>query len=330
MAEDWRGMAEQIRNWGRWGEDDQLGTLNFITPEKVAAAAHAVQRGARFPLTIPLSAYGPQSGNGYRRNPIHLMALDGGDNEINEAVRNWKAGGVQEAGVVALWDTGPLRWNDDYIMTPLQAGTQWDGLAHVYYEGKLYNGYPASAVTSAGATKDGIDVVAGSGGVVGRGVLLDVARYLKLDRLEPEYVISPELLDEVVAAQEVELGEGDILVLRTGWRTHFVEHADGDAWLAGSPGVSWRVAGWLHEKKIAAIASDNVAVEVITPEVENHFLLFHCLAIRDMGMSLGEIWDLEALGEDCAREGTYDFLLTAPPLLVPGGVGSPITPIAIR
>jgi len=330
MADDWRDMAEQVRNWGRWGENDELGTLNYITSERVAAAAQAVQRGIRIPLTIPLSAYGPQSGNGYRRNPIHLMALDGGDIEINNTVRNWKGGGVQEEGVISLWDNGPMRWNDDYIMMALQAGTQWDGLAHVYYDGQLYNGYPASSVTSAGAAKDGIDVIASAGGIVGRGVLLDVARHLGVHRLEAGYVITSALLDDVVAAQDVELGEGDILLLRTGWWTRFLEQPEGEAWMFESPGVSWKVAGWLHEKRIAAIAADNVAVEVMTPEVENHFLLFHMLTIRDMGMSLGEIWDLEALGEDCAREGTYDFLLAAPPLMVPGAVGSPITPIAIR
>ena len=94
--------------------------------------------------------------------------------------------------------------------------------------------------------------------------------------------------------------------------------------------MSWRVAEWLHERRIGAIAADNIAVEVIAPEVENHFLLFHMLAIRDMGMTLGEIWDLEALAEDCARDGVYEFFLLTAPLVVPGGIGPPINPVAIK
>jgi len=328
--DEWRAMADRIRNWGRWGPDDQLGTLNFITPEIVAKAAKSVRRGERFSLTIPVDAYGPQGSAGYRRNPIHLLSLDGGDENMAEALRSWQHGGQQEQDIVNLWDNGPLRWNDDYIIMPLQAGTQWDGLAHVYYDGRLYNGYPAASVTSAGASQIGIDHVGRSGGIIGRGVLLDVAREVGVPRLDPSFVIDTDLLDSVVSAQKVELMPGDIVVIRTGWWTHFVEHRDSDAWLAGSPGVSWRVAEWLHERDIAAIAADNIAVEVIAPEIENHFLVFHMLAIRDMGMSLGEIWDLEALAADCEADGVYDFLLLTAPLVVPGGIGSPINPIAIK
>jgi kynurenine formamidase len=330
MAEEWREMAERVRNWGRWGDDDQLGCLNYITPEKVARAAQSVKRGERFSLAIPVDAYGPQGAHGYRRNPIHLMSLEGADDDMVRVLREWEHGGEQEQQLADLFENGPMRWNDDIIIMPLQGGTQWDGLAHVYYDGKLYNGYPASAVTSAGATKDGIDHVGRAGGIMGRGVLLDVARHLDVPRLEQSFVIGADLLDEVVDAQGVTLEDGDIVVIRTGWWTHFLEHRDGDAWLAGSPGISWRVAEWLHDRRIGAIAADNIAVEVIAPEVEGHFLLFHMLAIRDMGMSLGEIWDLEALSEDCANDGVYEFFLLTAPLIVPGGIGSPINPVAIK
>jgi kynurenine formamidase len=331
MVEEWREVAERVRNWGRWGDDDQLGTLNFITPEKTLRALQSVRRGHRFSLAIPLDAYGPWGAHGYRRNPIHLMTLDGGDENMTRALRAWQDGGGQEEQyIVNLWDSGPLRWADDFIIMPLQASTQWDSLAHVYYDGQLYNGYPASMITSAGAAKNGIDRVARVGGIIGRAVLVDVARHLELPHLEPGFVIGTDLLDAVIDAQGVTLEEGDTLVIRTGWRKHFLEHRDPEAWLGGAPGISWRVAEWLHVRQIAAIASDNPAVEVIVPEVEHHFLLFHMLAIRDMGMSLGEIWDLEALAADCAEDHVYEFLLVAPPLLVPGGVGSPINPVAIK
>lgn len=222
-----------------------------------------------------------------------------------------------------------MRFNDDFIIMPTQASTQWDALSHVYYEEQLYNGFPASAVTSLGASKDAIDPVAGAGQIIGRGVLLDVARHRGLARLEPSTVISPEELDDVAARQGVTVQDGDIVVVRTGWLTAFNEGMPGDAWLAGSPGLSWRCAEWLWERNAAAVAADNMAVEVLPPD-GGIVLLFHMLALRDMGLMLGEIWDLEALGHDCANDGVYEFLLTAPALKISGGVGSPINPIAVK
>ncbi len=143
-------------------------------------------------------------------------------------------------------------------------------------------------------------------------------------------MISPEELDDVARAQKVNIETGDIVVIRTGWRLRFLETGNGDAWLHDSPGLSWRCAEWLHNKQAAAVASDNIGVEVIASEFPDAFLVFHMLAIRDMGMMLGEIWDLEALAADCAADGVYNFLLVAQPLRVTGGVGSPVNPVAIK
>ncbi|HEY1973207.1 MAG TPA: cyclase family protein [Pseudonocardia sp.] len=327
MGERWRDVAEQVRNWGRWGPDDQIGTLNYITPDKIARACGSASQGRSIPLGVPFDAYGPQGSSGFRRNPIHLMSVDGGDANLAATLAGW--GGPTEENLVRMYAGGPMRFNDDFITMPLQAATQWDGLSHVYYDDQLYNGYPASSVTSFGATKNGVEQVAQRAGVVGRGVLLDVARHGKLQHLEPHTVISPELLDEVAAAQGVEVGEGDIVVVRTGWWTAFEHHRDPDAWLVDSPGLSWRCARWLHAHRVAAVALDNPAVEVMPPE-EDVLLLLHCLAIRDMGLTLGEIWNLEKLSADCAEDQVYQFLLTAPALNVPGGVGTPISPIAIK
>ncbi|MFE2957920.1 cyclase family protein [Nocardia tengchongensis] len=327
MTEEWRKAGERVRNWGRWGEEDQLGALNHLTPERVAYAATRARQGRTIQLGIPIDAYGPQGSSGYRRNPIHLMSLDGGDAELAGFLEGW--GGATEAQVAGLYGHGPMRFNDDYIMMPLQSSTQWDALSHVYYDGLLYNGYPAASVTSFGATRLGIERIAEHGGVVGRGVLLDVARHRGVDRLEPASVISPQELDAVAAAQGVDLRAGDILVVRTGWWTRFLETRRHGEWFAGSPGLSWRCAEWLHEHDIAAVAADNPAVEVIRPE-DGVMMPLHMLALRDMGMPLGEIWDLEALSRDCAEDGVYDFLLCAPALRIPGAVGTPISPIAIK
>ncbi|WP_246023253.1 cyclase family protein [Nocardia yunnanensis] len=327
MTEEWRKAGERVRNWGRWGDDDQLGTLNLLTPERIAYAATRAVRGRAIQLGIPFDAYGPQSAGGMRRNPVHLMAIDGGDAELAAQLAGW--GGPQEAQVAGMYARGPMRFNDDYVMMPLQAATQWDALSHVYYDGLLYNGYPAASVTSLGATRLGIEQVAERGGVVGRGVLLDVARHHGVDRLAAGTVVGPHDLDAVIAAQGVELRPGDILVIRTGWWTRFLETRRQSEWFSGSPGLSWRCAEWLHEHEIAAVALDNPAVEVMRPE-DGVMLPLHMLTLRDMGLPLGEIWDLEALGRDCAEDRVYDFLLCAPALRIPGAVGTPISPVAIK
>lgn len=327
MADHWRDVAKRVRNWGKWGPHDQLGTLNYITPEKVLRAAGLVRKGRTIPLSIPIDAYGPQGAHGFRRNPIHIMSVDGGDQDAARHLEGW--GGSTEAQIREFWK-GPMRFNDDYIIMPLQGSTQWDALSHVYYDGQLYNGYPASAVNSFGATKDSIDQVAGRGLITTRGVLLDVAHYRRVKYLPPKTVISPEDLEEVAKAEGVSVEAGDVVIVRTGWRVNFLETHDGEAWTINSPGLSWRCAEWLHDKQAAAVASDNIAVEAFTSEFEDAALVFHLLTIRDMGMMLGEIWDLEELSQDCAQDGAYTFLLAAQPLRFSGAVGSPVNPVAIK
>jgi len=326
--EEFRATGVRLRNWGRWGADDQLGTLNFITPETVKRAASLVRQGKIFPLGINIDAYGPWGSSFFRRNPIHLMTVDGGDREMAEHLKGW--GGATEAQVAGAWQSGPLRWNDDYIIMSLQSGTQWDALSHVYYDGQMYNGFPASAVTSFGATKDSIDQVDVKG-VVSRGVLLDVAHYRKLPHVPENAPISPEELDEVAKAEGVRIESGDVVLVRTGWWGVFEQTRNGETWMHGSPGLGWHCAEWLHRHEVAAVACDNIAVEALTPQVEGVAVLpMHLLCIRDMGMMLGEMWNMDALGRDCAADGVYEFQLVAPPLRITGAVGSPINPLALK
>ena len=170
-----------MSNWGKWGPDDELGTLNYITPDHIAHASSLVSSGKTFSLGVAYDAYGPQGAHGFRRNPIHLMTLDGGDIDMIARLGSW--GRETEAMISWIWQ-GPMRFNDDFIMMPLQAATQWDALSHVYYEQKFYNGYDASTCTSMGATKGSIDKPAAAGKVAARGVLLDVAKFKGVDRLE--------------------------------------------------------------------------------------------------------------------------------------------------
>jgi len=309
-----RALALQVRNWGKWGPDDELGTLNYITPATIAEACRLAIAGKVFALGIPLQREGPQSGVRQRFNPIHAMFRDGGDQP-------------KSAGEVAAMQG--YGGSDDWIVMPLQCVTQWDSLAHVFYEGRMYNGYDATLVSSTGAAKNSIDKTKGK--IVGRGVLLDVARYKGVRALAPGYAITEADLEGAAAAEGVAVQRGDLLLIRTGHMSRYLDKGDWRHFdLDDSPGVSVHTAPWMHAKQIAAVAADNYAVEVRPSELPPFRSPFHICAIPNMGLTLGEIFFLEELAVDCAADGRYAFLLVAPPLPVTRGVGTPINPYAIK
>ena len=324
---DFRRVADDVRNWGRWGDADELGTLNFITAEKVREAASLVKHGKVFPLGVDFGSSGPQGAFKFRHNPVHVMTVDGGDaNTLAEYGTKWVQNPVaQESSVYC--ENNLFRFNDDLIIMPLQAATQWDALSHVYYEDQLYNGFPASSVTSFGAYHCGIDKVDVKG-IASRGVLLDIVRLRGVETFcELGQPITPQELDAAARAQGVTVGRGDIVLVRTGWWARFLQTCNGSE--AGA-GLDWRCVPWLHDHEVAAVAADNLMVEDPAPDVEGAFLPMHMLCLRDMGLMLGEYWDLTALAADCAADGVYEFQLVAPPLRVTGAVGSPLNPIAIK
>lgn len=302
---DMRELGAQVRNWGRWGDDDERGTTNLITPERVAAAAGLVRTGEIFELGIPLDADGPQPG-GTRINPIRLMSENGQEQVL----------------------PGGFKWADDYVFMPLQAGSQYDSVSHVHYDGQLYNGHPGDGVTIKGADKCGIHTQAR--GIAGRGVLLDIARHRGVDWLDAGEAIGPDELDAVAHSQGVEVGPGDILLFRTGWRAKYLAEHDPRAFMAGEPGLSLTSAEWLRERDVAVVGSDNWAVEVLPGENPGAVFELHMVLIRDMGVTLAEMLDFEELAAACAADGRYDFFFAGPPLKFTRGVGSPINPLAIR
>jgi kynurenine formamidase len=304
---DFRELGRQLSNWGRWGPEDRVGTLNHITPERVRAAAGAIRTGQIVNLGLPLSSAGPQVGVGGRVNPIHLMSITPCD-------FHGRADGMLFA--------------DDFISMPLQCATQWDGLAHAGYDGFFYNGVPEATVTGRGSRLLSIDKIA-ERGVAGRGVLLDVARARGVDRLQAGDAISPEDLDAAAQRQGVKVEPGDIVIVRTGWMRTFTVDKDPKRYWNGEPGLSIECASWLHAHETAAVASDNWGVEVMAPDAAGFATAVHAVLIRDMGMTLGELFVLDELAEACAARGDWSFFFSAPPLLVVGGVGSPITPLAI-
>lgn len=307
--------AKAYRNWGRWGEDDRLGTANFITPEIRRDAASLVRRGAVFSLSQSFDENGPQNGWRRRTNPVHTMLDTGLDAEFGDQGFPHGIGGA-----------------DDVIAMPLQASTQWDGLGHIFDRGKAWNGRAAgSVVTSEGDQVTGIEHM--SSVLTGRGVLLDVGRHLSDDGELPDgFAITVEHLEATIAAQgtTAEVRSGDMLLVRTGRLTR----ARREGWngYAGGPsaGLSFTTAGWLHEREVAAVATDTWGFEVRPNEFDNAFQPLHQVAIPNMGLTIGELWDLDTLAEDCASDGVWEFLLAAAPLKVTGAVGAPVNPIAMK
>jgi kynurenine formamidase len=302
-------LAASVSNWGRWGPADQIGTLNTIGAAKLLEACACVAEGRVVPLAIELGSSGPETGRGERFNPIHWMIATGTD-------------------AVATGGPNGFGYADDAVTMPLQAGTQWDGLAHVFHEGRMWNGRPATLVTSGGAAENGIQHAAGR--IATRGVMLDVARHLGVESLPDGTVIGADLLDDVADAAGVTIGPGDALLVRTGHIARFVTFGDWTGFAEHpSPGLGLSALQWLRERDVAAVASDTYRVEVFPPEIPTLRLPFHIVAIVYMGLLLGEIFDLEALADRCATSRRYAFLFVAPALPIVGAVGSPTNPYAI-
>jgi len=313
-----RELCERFSNWGRWGPDDERGTLNHVTSDHIVAAAKLVKAGKTISMALPYDSDGPQTGGLGRFNPIHLMIRDGADVIAGSSVRDFY-GGVDKH----------FRGTDDIIIMPLQSGTQWDALGHAVYDDRIYNGYSADQVSSKGAMKN--DVAKAANAMVGRGVLLDVARANGVDWLDQGHVITPADLDRAVAMARVEVGPGDHVFVRTGAMTQVRDRGDwGD--YAGGPaaGPGLDCVEWIATRDIAAIASDTWGFEVRPNETPDVSQPLHIVLIVYMGLWMGEIFDLDALAEDCAADGVYEFMYAGPPLPFTRAVGSPLNPMAVK
>jgi kynurenine formamidase len=306
-------MIRRVSNWGRWGADDQLGTVNFITDRVRAGAAECVRVGRTFSLSLPLSRSGPQRPGDTRLNPHHVMLQTGTE----------LAAGVQP-GSIDGWG-----YADDMVTMALQCATHWDGLSHAFYDYKLYNDRPCTDVTCDGAQHCGIEHHAAAG-VVTRGVLVDVARSLGVDHLPLDHEITVHEIEAALERQRVEVRSGDALLFRTGNLARARAHGGWDRLTHGDePGLGLEALPWLHEHEIAAVAADTWAFEAI-PNPSSIMLPLHAAGIVHMGLLVGEMFELEALALDCERDGRYTFLLGAQPLPFVGAVGSPVNPVAVK
>jgi kynurenine formamidase len=313
---DIHAAAARLKNWGRWGAEDEIGTLNYTLPEDIVAAARLVQKGKVISLALPFGSSGPQGGKSNypplgRFNPIHLMLRTGTDAYSGKL------------------DGRGIRTTDDIIIMPLQSGTQWDGLSHVLYGNEMWNGYDCRSVSSFGAEKCGIEKTREK--MVGRGVLLDIARMMKKDVLEDGFAITPELLDRAEKEFKVQVKRGDYLLVRTGHVEVKLAAKSWDGYAGGdAPGLSFETLDWLHAKQVAAVATDTWGVEVRPNNSDEVVSPFHWISIPMIGLTLGEIFNLAELGRDCAEDSRYEFLFVSPALPITGAVASPTNPLAIK
>ncbi len=312
-----RAAGQRVSNWGRFGPDDERGTLNLLEPGHIVAAAGLIKQGKTISMALPFDDDGPQRGGG-RFNPIHLMIRDGADVIAGTSLRDFY-GGVDKH----------FRGTDDIVIMPLQCGTQWDALGHVVFEQQIYNGYSADQVSSKGAMRN--DVTKAADAMVGRGVLLDVARANGVDFLEPGYAIGADDLDRAEAMAGVTCGPGDHVFIRTGAITQVRQRGDWGDYAGGdAAGLGLASVDWIAERQLVAMASDTWGFEVRPNETPDVFQPLHLVLIVHMGLWVGEIFDLDPLAEDCADDGVYEFFFCGPPLPFTRAVGSPLNPMAIK
>src|SRR5258708_1817461 len=279
--QDLRDAAEKYKNWGKWGPKDEIGTLNHTQPEDIVVAARLVKKGKVISLALNFDNNGPQGAKSKypamgRINPVHTMLRTGTD---------------AYSGVL---DHRGIRAADDMVVMPLQCGTQWDGLGHVFYENSMWNGYDCREVTSSGAQKCGIDKTA--------------------------------------EVQGVKMKRGDFVVVRTGQMEAKLDAGSWDGYPGGdAPGFAFETLEWIQRTELAALASDTWGCEVRPNETEVGINQpWHWITIPIMGMTMGEIFYVKELAEDCAADKVYEFLFVAPAIPITGAVGSPTNPLAIK
>ena len=338
-------------NWGDWGDDDELGRINLITPEKVLEGVREVQEGISFCLSLPLDYPGGNALNQRRYPPVLAPTEDMDGN----------AGTFYNIHMSEMPDFGDPKyvdvWADDVVTLSLQYSTQWDSLAHVgaefdadgdgVEEAVYYNGYRAGTdlvgpqADAAGdggqhrcfAKHLGLEHMAFHG-VQGRGVLIDLAAHLG----DEWRAVDRALLEEIMAEDGVVVEPGDMLLLHTGFATRILEYEH-----EPDPRKIFTLCSyldarddslleWIAESQISALVADNYSVEGLLGkdrvEGRHSFLPIHNLCLFKLGVPLGELWYLHELASWLREHGRSRFLLTAPPLRLPGIVGSPVTPIA--
>jgi len=295
--------------WGVFGPEDNLGLVNLLTPERVVDAARLVRKGAVFALNAPVDAFDPAVSAG-RGVPRHRV----------------------------LHEPGAIGFDDVYDNVYPQASSQWDSLAHVgYAPDTFYNGASEDDISS--GRRNTVEHWARHG-IVGRAVVLDMVRSLSdaSRPYEPGTSTAFEVADLELARRRggIDLREGDILILHTGFAAWYLDQRPSVRTRLGRAGTTPGIAHgeemcrYLWDAHVAAVVSDTYAVEVFPPERGSPTGFLHRMLIGQFGMALGELWWTEELAADCASDGVYEALLTSAPLNAPGAIGSFANALAIK
>jgi len=300
-------LYEQCSNWGRWGDDDELGALNLLTPERRVAAMASVRSG----LSVSLAHDLPKVPSVENPFPAHHHMLASGDALDANGIPGYEA-------------------TRDYVGTDVHGlgTTHIDALCHMFVRGRSFNGATPETVKSTGATAN--TIMAAAGGIVGRGVLLDVPRALGVPHLPGNTAITPDQLDQACAAQGLHVGEGDLLLVATGRDARRREQQGrfdpiGD----GMAGLHAECLPWLHERGVALLGGDGISDPMPGLGIHEWPFPIHQIGITRIGLMLIDNLRLEDLLEACARAERWEFLLAVSPLRIPGGTGCPVNPVAV-
>ena len=295
-----QGLFDQVCNWGRWGAEDERGAINHVTGAEVVRAASLVREGRTLSLSRNFPTHpGPE-------NPWpaqHFMVVAGDDPQVFP-------------GLQAVTDYIGIAFHG-------MASSHIDALCHVFANGQMYGGRPASDIKSTGAAANSI--MALKEGVVSRGVLLDLPRAQGVGYLDPDTMVGVEALEAAEVAAGVRVGKGDILLVRFGRDLRRAEAADTKV-----AGMHPSVCAWLHEREVAVLGGDGVSDPIPPGRLSGVWAMpIHSIALAGMGLHLLDNLDLDPLAQVCGELGRWEFQLTLAPLRIEGGTGSPLNPIAV-
>lgn len=295
-------MFESLKNWGRWGADDQRGALNHLTDERRASAAALVRTGEAISLAHDLRT-DPAADN---PSPVHHHMLASGDARDANGIPGYEAA-------------------RDYIGLDVHglSTTHVDALSHMFVRGQMFGGRPAAEVRSDGARSN--TVMSMADGVVGRGVLLDVARAIGVDFLDAGEVISVAELEATEQAEGVRVGPGDVLIVAWGREARRAARKGFD----GFSGLHAECLPWLHERQVAVLGSDGISDPMPFVGTPDWPFPVHQIGITAIGMHLIDNVAAARLGERCASTGRWEFLFTMAPLRIARGTGCPVNPVAV-
>ena len=307
-------LADAPKNWGRWGDDDEVGSLNFLTNDEVLRGVRTIKTGELHTLQRLIGdpkgdPVWPSRLPAEREMVIDESAWDGDD------APNFPGG---------------LHYADDKLVAFLQGSTQYDALGHVWYGGQIWNGYDART-TVGGLDKASVEPIA-QRGVAGRGVLIDMARYFGVEAIEARRTFDHNDLLAAAEQQGVSIEKHDILLIRTNHLQLFFEQGDKFYEDFCEPGLQYspELVKWFHEMEIPNLVTDTIANEVTTDPDTGVALTLHNALMRNLGIALTEICDLESLAAACAEDGRWDFFYVAAPLKIHRATGAPVNPVAVR